>query len=124
MPRAIVAGHGSFPAGMVSAVTQITGRGDILLPFSNNGLGREEIESGLRDQVTQHAIGVIFTDLPGGSATIAARRLLRDYPTLVLVTGTNLAALLDFVFSETLSPAEAAHHAADKGRGALAVVET
>jgi PTS system N-acetylgalactosamine-specific IIA component len=123
MPRAIVAGHGSFPEGMVSAVAQITGRGDILVPFSNVGLGREEIEAGLRDQLAQHDISVVFTDLPGGSATFAVRRLLRDYPTLSLVTGTNLAALIDFVFSESMSPSDAAHHAAEKGRGALAVIQ-
>ena len=30
-PRAIVAGHGEFAAGLVSAVQQITGRGDQLI---------------------------------------------------------------------------------------------
>ena len=124
MPRAIVAGHGTFPEGMVSAVAQITGRDDVLVPFSNVGLGREEIETALRDRVSQHEIDVVFTDLPGGSATFAARRLLRENPALVLVTGTNLAALIDFVFSDTMSPADAARHAAEKGRSALTVAQT
>ena len=120
-PRAIVAGHGSFPAGLVSAVEQITGRGNALIPLSNAGLGREEIEAGIRDLMTLHELRVIFTDLPGGSATLAARRVLHDTPGLIVVTGVNLAALMDFVFcASDLSPTDAAARAAEKGRAAIA----
>lgn len=122
-PRAVVAGHGNFPAGLVSAVDQITGRGGALVAFSNSGLGRAEIESGLRHLLTRHELNVIFTDLPGGSATLAARRLVRELPGLTVVTGANLAALIDFVFCDaSLPPAEAAAHAVEKGRSALATV--
>lgn len=122
-PRAVVAGHGQFPDGMVSAVAQITGLGHLLVPFSNAGLGREEIESGLRERMAQHGISVVFTDLPGGSATLAARRVMRDFPGTTLVMGTNLATLIDFVFQdESVTPAQAARQAAEKGRTALAVV--
>jgi N-acetylgalactosamine PTS system EIIA component len=123
LPRAVVAGHGSFPEGLVSAVTQITGRGGALIPLSNLGLGREEIEERLRDLLARHHINVIFTDLPGGSATLAARRIMRDIPTLTLVTGANLAALVDFVFRDgTLDSADAASQAAEKGKAALTIV--
>jgi PTS system N-acetylgalactosamine-specific IIA component len=122
-PRAIVAGHGALPAGLVSAVEQITGRGNALIAFSNTGLGREEIESGLRDLLALHGVSVVFTDLPGGSATFAARRVMHDTPGLVIVTGVNLAALMDFVFSASdLSASEAALRAAEKGRAAIASV--
>jgi len=122
-PRAIVAGHGALPAGLVSAVEQITGRGNVLVPFSNAGLGREDIESGMRELIATHAVDVIFTDLPGGSATLAARRVQRDTPGLALVTGVGLASLIDFVFCATeMSATEAAEHAADKGRAAIVAV--
>ncbi|HXQ78520.1 MAG TPA: hypothetical protein VN797_09935, partial [Gemmatimonadaceae bacterium] len=65
---------------------------------------------------------VIFTDLPAGSATIAARRLVKETPGLVLVSGVNLATLLDFVFSTDLSPTEAARTAAERGKASLIVV--
>jgi PTS system N-acetylgalactosamine-specific IIA component len=107
---------------MVSAVAQITGLDSLLVPFSNIGLGREEIEAGLRNRLEQYQIKVIFTDLPGGSATLAVRRLMRDVPELTLVTGTNLATLIDFVFHDTMSPPDAARHAAEKGHDALKVV--
>jgi PTS system N-acetylgalactosamine-specific IIA component len=121
-PRALVAGHGEFAAGIVSAVEQITGRGGVLLPLSNRGLGADEIVRVLRDAVVSADAQVIFTDLPAGSWTIAARRVQRERPEIVVVTGANLPALLDFVFQTDSPAAVAARHAADKGRGALAVL--
>lgn len=122
-PRAIVAGHGALPAGLVSAVEQITGRGNALIPFSNTGLGREEIEGGLRDLIALHDVKLIFTDLPGGSATLAARRVLHDTPGLVIVTGVGLAALVDFVFCDASMPvSEAAARAADRDRAAIVIL--
>ncbi|MDQ2891425.1 MAG: hypothetical protein M3R65_12875 [Gemmatimonadota bacterium] len=121
-PRAIVAGHGALPVGLVSAVEQITGRGNALIAFSNAGLGREEIEAGLRDLVTLHGVSVIFTDLPGGSATLAARRVLRDTAGVVVVTGATLASLMDFVFAPPdMPPGDAAARAAEKGRAAITI---
>jgi PTS system N-acetylgalactosamine-specific IIA component len=121
--RAVVTGHGAFPEGVVSAVQQITGRGELLVAFSNSGLGREEIESGLRACIDATRASVVFTDLPGGSVTLAARRVQRDLPQLTVVTGANLATLIDFVFADdAMSPREAATHAAERGRLALAVV--
>jgi PTS system N-acetylgalactosamine-specific IIA component len=122
VPRAIVVGHASFSDGIVSAVDQITGRGGMLLPLSNAGLGREEIEAQLREHLARYNVTVIFTDLPGGSATLAARRVMHDMQTLTLVTGVNLAALIDFVFCDDgTSPADAARHAVGKGCAALTV---
>lgn len=119
-PRAIVAGHGEFAAGIVSAVAQITGRDDVFVTVSNRGLSAQDVERAMRNAAAL-GVSVIFTDLPAGSCTMAARRLQRAHPQLQVVTGVNLAALLDFVFSEVGDPAAAAAEAADKGRRALAV---
>lgn len=120
-PRAIVAGHGSFPAGLVHAVEQITGRGGVFLAVSNSGLSAPDIEDYLCAAASRHQILVFFTDLPGGSATLAVRRLMRNDPRIVLVTSTNLAVLLEFTFHANDDPREAAKVAAEKGRAALAV---
>src|SRR4026209_353202 len=96
-PRAIVVGHGEFAGGLVSAVGQICGMADKLVVMSMMGMTPEDIESAIRDQLSTTRARAIFTDLPAGSATIAARRIVRDEPGLVLVSGVNLATLLDFV---------------------------
>ena len=119
-PRAIVAGHGSFPQGIVSAVEQITGFGNVFIPLSNSDLSGEGIEERIRDRATEFGIKVFFTDLPAGSATIAVRRMMRDTTGIILVTGANLATLLEFVFREEESPGDAARHAVEKGKIALA----
>jgi PTS system N-acetylgalactosamine-specific IIA component len=126
---AIVAGHGDFAAGVVSAVAQITGRGALLVPVTNRGLGAADIEVVLREAATRAPVRVIFTDLPAGSCTIAARRLLRDRPDLRLVTGANLPTVLDFILgADSADPAapdpdgDSARrlaHAVERGRGAL-----
>ena len=59
--------------------------------------------------------GVAVAGGPGRAADAPKR------PNVVLVTGTNLATLLDFVFHTDVPPAEAAQHAAEKGRAALVV---
>jgi N-acetylgalactosamine PTS system EIIA component len=121
-PRAIVIGHGDFAGGLVSAVGQICGMADKLVVLSMMGMTPEDIESAIRSQLSRTGARVIFTDLPAGSATIAARRIVKDEPGLVLVSGVNLATLLDFVFNTSVPPTEAARAAAERGKASLIVV--
>jgi PTS system N-acetylgalactosamine-specific IIA component len=118
--RAVIAAHGDVAAGLVSAVGQITGRDGDFATLSNRGLCAADIERDLRAVIAESGARVIFTDLPGGSCTIAARRVARDSPDLVLVTGVNLAALLDFACNDAVPPADAARQAAERGRAAVA----
>ena len=122
-PVAIVAAHGDLAFGLVSAVEQITGRGELFLAMSNAGLGAAEIEHALLELVDSRQIRVIFTDLPAGSCTIAARRVLAARPQVVLVTGTSLPLLLDFMSHEELEPAQAATHAVDRAVRSLTTVQ-
>lgn len=119
--RAIIAGHGAFAEGMLSAVRQIAGRDDVFIGVSNRDLSAQDVERALRERVSESGAEVIFTDLPAGSCTMAARRLQRERPEITVVTGANLATLIDFVFHDDLAPAEAARHAVDKGRTALEI---
>jgi PTS system N-acetylgalactosamine-specific IIA component len=117
--RAIVAGHGDFANGLVSAVEQITGRGDQLIGVSVAKLCVEDIENLLRKKMIESNVRVIFTDLQAGSCTMAARRILRGMDDAVLIAGANLPMLLDFVFAEGRSAPDAARHAAERGRVAI-----
>ena len=121
--RALLIGHGEFADGLLSAVGQICGMREVIVGMTMLGLTPEAIESALREKLTETGASVIFTDLPAGSATIAARRIVKDDPSIVLVSGVNLATLLDFVFNATGTPADAARSAAERGKASLIVVE-
>ena len=103
--------------------TQIAGRQDAFIALSNRDLSAKDVERKLRDLVSAPNVTTIFTDLPAGSCTMAARRLLRERSDLVLVTGANLASLLEFVFSDAPAPADVARYAVERGRTALSTVE-
>ena len=122
VPVAIVAAHGDLAFGFVSAVEQITGRGELFLPMSNAGMGAADIERAILALVDTRQIRVIFTDLPAGSCTIAARRVVAARPHVVLVTGASLPLLLDFMSHEELEPAEAVTHAVDRAVRSLMTV--
>jgi N-acetylgalactosamine PTS system EIIA component len=121
-PLAIVAGHGDFAAGLVSAVDQITGHGALLIPLAVPRLSAEDIENLFRDQMRETGVRVIFTDLQAGSCTMAARRCMRGLDDALLVCGTNLPILLDFVLGDTADPIAAARHAVERGRGSIAAI--
>ncbi len=120
-PRAIVAGHGDFAAGLVTAVEQITGRGGDFIPVAVHQLSVGDIEELIRARMLDADVHVIFTDLAAGSCTMAARRILRGMSDAVLVAGANLPMLLDFVFANDRTAPEAARHAAERGRTAISV---
>jgi N-acetylgalactosamine PTS system EIIA component len=120
-PPAIIIGHGDFAAGMVSAVDMICGYGDRFIPLTNRDLAPEGIEELLRSRAAASGARVIFTDLPGGSVTMAARRAFRGDDGFTVVSGASVTALLAFVMHAG-TPAEAAIDAAERGRTGLAVI--
>ena len=120
--RALVVAHGDLAAGLVSAVERISGRGSALEALSNVGHGADEMEGMLRQRIEGGGIRAIFTDLPGGSWTVAARRAMRGRDDVVLVTGVNLAALLEFVMRDDLEPGAAATGSVERARAAISVV--
>jgi PTS system N-acetylgalactosamine-specific IIA component len=119
--RAILAGHGDFAAGMVSAVQQITGRGAAFRIISARDLSAADLETTIRKAIDETGARVVFTDLQAGSCTMAARRVLRDRQDVVFVAGANLPMLLDFALSAE-PPDEAAKHALERGKAAITTV--
>ena len=79
----------------------------------------QDIETRLRSLAGDTRVSVFFTDLPGGSATLAVRRMMREDPDIMLITGANLATLLEFAFLSKDDLVAAARIAAEKGRAAL-----
>ena len=65
---------------------------------------------------------LIFADMPGGSCAFSAAAFARGRAAVRVVTGVNLAMLLDFAFHRDLAPAEAAARACETGRGSVTLV--
>lgn len=122
MNRAVVVGHGDFASGLVSAVRGICGLEERFVTLSNQDFAAAELEERLRHEISERGVRVIFTDLPAGSAATAARRVTREIPGVLIVTGTNLAILLDFALSRAVDPVEAARTAAEKGRESIGTI--
>ena len=119
--RALVAGHADFAAGLISAVEQITGLGSLLIPIQVKGLNSDDIQCLIRDAIAEHHVRVVFTDLQAGSCTMAARRVQREMPGVVLIAGANLPMLLDFVFSTQEDMIEGARASAERGRASITI---
>ena len=120
--RALVAGHGEFSAGLVSAIQQITGRGNVFRAISAKDLSAADLEALIDRAIEETGATVVFTDLQAGSCTMAARRLSRARPEVLLVAGANLPMLLDFVFADHLEAVEAAKHALERGKAAITAI--
>lgn len=119
--RGVIVSHAAVAKAMVDAVTAITGIEGALTPISNEGCGTAELGERLRDAVGAGP-AVLFVDLPGGSCfTSSARYAKHGGADIAVVTGVNLAMLLDFVFHRDNPPAEAARRAVDAGGKAIHV---
>jgi mannose/fructose-specific phosphotransferase system component IIA len=118
--RGVVVSHAAIAQALVSAVSVITGIEGALVPISNEGCDNDALGERLRQAVGQ-APAVLFVDLPGGSCLTNSIRYAKQHADIAVVTGVNLAMLLDFVFHRDIAPAEAARRAVDAGAKAIRV---
>jgi mannose/fructose-specific phosphotransferase system component IIA len=118
--RGVIVSHAAVAQALVAAVRAITGIEDALTPVSNEGCGTEALAERLREAVGEGP-ALLFVDLPGGSCMTSSTRYARQHADIAVVTGVNLAMLLDFVFHRNISPEEAARRAVDAGAKAIRV---
>jgi len=118
--RGVVVCHGGLAAALVAAVEQITGLTGRLTPVSNTDCDRDRLESRIADAIGG-APAVVFVDMPSGSCLFAALHRFRDDASVRVVTGVNLAMLIDFAFHDQEAPAEAAARAVSTGERAIRV---
>ncbi len=114
----IVFAHADVAAAFVTAVGAIAGDDHGLIAVSNDGCDKAALTRALEVAVAGRA-AVVFVDLPGGSCAFSATAYARSHPNVGLVTGVNLAMLLDFAFHRDLSPADAARRAFETGRNSV-----
>ena len=118
--RGVVVCHGPLAGALVGAVEQIAGQGGALVAVSNEGCDRGSLEARVAEAVGQGP-AVVFVDMASGSCLFAVLRKLRERDDVRVVTGVNLAMLIDFVFHPEESAAAAAARAADVGNKAITV---
>jgi mannose/fructose-specific phosphotransferase system component IIA len=116
--RGVVVCHAAMAGAMVQAAEQISGVEAALVPVSNTGCDRDTLEQRVLAAVDQHP-AVVFVDLASGSCLIAVLKRLRADQSVRVVTGVNLAMLVDFVFHRSLSPEAAASRAASIGQASI-----
>ena len=118
--RGIIVSHAAVAQALVAAVRAITGIENALTAVSNEGCGTEALAERLRDAVGEGP-ALLFVDLPGGSCMTSSTRYAKQHADIAVVTGVNLAMLLDFVFHRDITPEEAARRAVDAGAKAIRV---
>jgi mannose/fructose-specific phosphotransferase system component IIA len=116
----IVAGHGEVATALVHAVEQISGITGALAAVSNTDCDRGTLEQKIEAAIDGHP-AVIFVDLASGSCLFAALHRLKVHPDARVVTGVNLAMLLDFVFHREQTAEAAAARAREVGERAIRI---
>jgi mannose/fructose-specific phosphotransferase system component IIA len=116
--RGVVVCHGPMAGALVQAAEQISGVDAALIPVSNMGCDRDNLEQRVLAAVDQHP-AVVFVDMASGSCLVAVLKRLRADQSVRVVTGVNLAMLVDFVFHRSLSPEEAASRAVTIGQASI-----
>lgn len=114
----VVVGHANLAAALIGAVEQIAGAEHGLVAVSNTDCDRGTLEGRILAAVADRP-AVIFIDMPSGSCLFAAMRRLAEMPGVRIVTGVNLAMLLEFVFHRDEGVDEVATTVADAGARAV-----
>jgi mannose/fructose-specific phosphotransferase system component IIA len=116
----VVVCHGALATALVQAAEQISGLPGVLVPVSNTGCDRDTLEERVLRAVNGQP-AVVFVDLASGSCSFAVLKRLRGEPSVRVVTGVNLAMLVDFVFHRSLSPGDAASRAVAAGEKSIRI---
>ncbi len=116
--RGVVVCHGELAQALVASAEEISGIRGGLLPVSNTGADRATLEQRVAEAVAGHP-AVVFVDMPSGSCLFAAMRRLGTLPDVRVVTGVNLAMLLEFLFHRELSVDAARDRVLEAGTRAI-----
>ncbi len=116
--RGVVIGHGEVARALIDAVERIAGSDGALVAVSNTDCDRAMLEARIGEAIGEGP-GIVFIDMPSGSCLFAAMRRLQAKPGIRLVTGVNLAMLLEFVFHREGQVDEVAAQVAEAGARAV-----
>ena len=120
---ALLVTHADLGAALLSAAAQIYGPVDDVAVLSNADLSRAALEAAIEEHVARWPEGgLVLTDFPGGSCQQCGLLAARGRAAVVVVTGINLPALLDYLHNREQYPAvELAERLRAKARDSVRV---
>jgi mannose/fructose-specific phosphotransferase system component IIA len=107
--RGVVVCHGELATALVEAAESISGVSGVLRAVSNSGCDRDALERRVAEALDGRPAVCLF----------AVLKHLRTLQGVKVVTGVNLAMLVDFVFHVSLDAGAAAEHAMAAGTRAI-----
>ena len=120
---ALLVTHADLGAALLRAAEQIYGPvGDVEV-LSNAELSRAELEHAIVERVSRwpHG-GLVLTDFPGGSCQQCGLLAAQGHAEVVVMTGINLPALLDYLHNrERYSAGELAERLRTKAQDSVRV---
>jgi PTS system mannose-specific IIA component len=102
---ALLVTHADLGAALLRAAEQVYGPVADVDVLSNSELSRADLERAIRDRVARWPEGgLVLTDFPGGSCQQCGLLAARDQAEVVVITGINLPALLDYLHNRESYP--------------------
>lgn len=95
----IIFTHGRLSEELVAVAKLIYGKidSDLLTPISNEGLSLKSALAELREKTNNQKDYIIFTDFPGGSCFMAAKKLSSLNENIHTISGVNISMVLSFI---------------------------
>jgi PTS system mannose-specific IIA component len=128
MVGGLVVTHGGLGEELVRVVSLVLGPVEDLGAVSNRGRSAKDVTAAIREWIAARADGgaggvIVFIDDFGGSCANAAQLAIHDGPPAAILTGVNLAMVLDFLtWRDTLAVPELARRLVEKGRQAISLL--
>ncbi len=128
MIDALVITHGDVGRELVRVVEMILGPVEGFTALTNSGKSVQDLTIEIRQHLTSppdrgSGISLLFIDDFGGSCANAAQIAVAEGEPALIITGVNLAMLLDFVtWRDTMEAGELSRRLVEKGREAISVL--
>ena len=120
---ALLVTHADLGAALLRAAQQVYGPVTDVEFLSNSELSRTDLEQAIRERVAgwTHG-GLVLTDFPGGSCQQCGVQAAQGHAEIVVVTGVNLPALLDYLHNrEQYAVADLAERLVTRARNSVRV---
>lgn len=120
---AVMVMHADLASALLRAAEKVYGPIDGVRVLSNEGLSRSQLEDAIEAEVQGWAHGgLVLTDFWGGSCHTCGAAAMRRHGEIIILTGINLPALLDYLHNRSrMDLADLAERLQSKGRESIRV---